>query len=88
MTGRDRIRCAFEPDGTSEIGVVVSYDGIFMRDHWAALTDVPWWYAQSGLLEHEIGWAQDVCTRTGIEWLTVRPCRPRDVVPHADANTR
>ena len=77
MTGREKILQAFEPSGTPEIGVVTCYDSIFIRDHWFALTDVPWWYAQSGVVEKELAWAGDVCRKTGLEWFTVSPCPSR-----------
>jgi len=77
MTGREKILEAFEPAGTPEIGVVACYDGIFIRDHWFSLTETPWWYAQSGLIEKHIAWARDVSEKGGLEWLTVQPCPSR-----------
>ena len=41
MTAREKLLAAFEPEGTSETGAVVCYDGILMRDHYAAITSVP-----------------------------------------------
>jgi hypothetical protein len=57
MTGREKVLAAFRPEGTPEIGGVSCYDDIFIRDHWFALTDVPWWYPHSGGVERnrEIG---------------------------------
>ena len=59
MTPRERVLAAFSPEGTPEFGVVTAYDGIFIRDHWAALTAVPWWHAFSGIAEPEVAWARD-----------------------------
>lgn len=78
MTARERILAAFTPTGTPEVGVVSCYDGIFVRDHWHALTDVPWWYAGSGIMEHELAWARDVSERSGLEWLQVGSCPSRE----------
>ena len=77
MTGREKILRAFESTGTSDIGAVVCYDCIFIRDHWSSLTETPWWYAQSGLIEKEIAWARDYSEKVGLEWLNVYPCSSR-----------
>ncbi len=77
MTAREKIRRAFTPEGTPEIGVVASYDGIFIRDHWFAFTEVPWWYTFSGKINEEVIWVRDFCRRSGLEWLEVRPCPSR-----------
>ncbi|MBN1400815.1 MAG: hypothetical protein JXA74_08250 [Anaerolineae bacterium] len=77
MAARDKILAAFEPEGASEIGAVSCYDSLFIRDHWFALTDVPWWYAFSGHTDREAAWAQDYVRRSGLEWLQVRPCPSR-----------
>ena len=77
VTAREKILCAFSREGTKELGVVAGYDSIFIRDHWHALTDVPWWYAWSGLEEYDEAWIRDYMIRCGLEWLRVQPCRPR-----------
>ena len=43
MTGREKIRAAFSPEGTPEIPAVICYHDIFLRDHWEEVTDQPWW---------------------------------------------
>jgi len=43
MTGREKILAAFTPEGAPEIGVVASYEEIFILDHYAMLTKIPWW---------------------------------------------
>ena len=68
MTGREKIRAAFTADGTPEIGVVSAYEDIIIRDHFAAITRLPWWEAYG-----TVGLARDFVAATGIEWLTVRP---------------
>lgn len=57
MTKREKILAAFTREGTPEFGAVVSYDTIFIRDHWAALTDVPWWHAFGGAAD--LAWSED-----------------------------
>lgn len=82
MQGRDKILAAFEPEGSSDIGAVACYDGIFLRDHWRALTNVSWWHAWSGVKEEEDAWVGDYQKNCGLDWLTVKPCRPRVDRPH------
>jgi hypothetical protein len=77
VRGREKVLAAFEPEGASEIGAVSCYDSLFIRDHWFALTDVPWWYAFSGRAEWEVAWAQAYVTKSGLAWLQVRPCPSR-----------
>lgn len=93
-TGRQRFQAAFGPvspgggrsvgpasDGPASDGqicVVAAYDSILVRDHWAEMTDEPWWHAFDGVREHEEAWARDYAASTGLDWLTVRPCRSRE----------
>ena len=77
MLAREKILGAFSPEGTTEPGAVVCYDSLLIRDHWPALTRVPWWYAFSGVPGKDVAWARDVWLKTGIEWLHVRPCPSR-----------
>ena len=44
LTGYEKMAAAFSPDGTPEFPVVTCYTGLFERDHFSALTDLPWWY--------------------------------------------
>ena len=71
MNVRDKILNAFEPDGTPEVGAVPAYEGIFIRDHWASFTDVPWWVRHGGPVEQEVDWVRDLVRATGLEWLSV-----------------
>jgi uroporphyrinogen-III decarboxylase len=77
MTGRAKILKAFEPGGAAEIGAVACYDYIFIRDHWFALTDIPWWFAFSGIAAREVAWAEDYFKKSGLEWLAARSCPSR-----------
>ncbi|MBU4201097.1 MAG: hypothetical protein KKG09_10340 [Verrucomicrobia bacterium] len=78
MTGHDKITAAFSPSGVSQVGVVSGYVDIFVRDHWRELTAVPWWYINSGVIEKEVAWAQDVFAKSGLEWLRLAPCLSRE----------
>ena len=73
MTGREKILGAFTPEGAPEIGVVASYEGIFIRDHYAALTRVPWWDSTKA-----DSLARDFYSASGLEWFSVAACASRD----------
>ena len=60
MTGRAKIEAALSPEGTAEIPAVLCYEGIYIRDHWAQLTTVPWWHQESPDLEQQLGWRREV----------------------------
>jgi hypothetical protein len=72
MTGREKILAAFTPEGTPEVGVVPAYDGIFIRDHYAALTEIPWWDGSKA-----DSFARDFYRASGLEWLCVDTCASR-----------
>lgn len=73
MTGREKLLRAFDKDGTPEIGVAASYEGIFIRDHYAALTRVPWWDGEKAHLL-----AKDFHQASGLEWFAVAACASRN----------
>jgi hypothetical protein len=73
MTGREKIIAAFSTEGTPEIGVVASYEGIFIRDHYAALTRIPWWDSTKAPSV-----AKDFYAASGLEWFSIAPCASRD----------
>ncbi len=73
MTAREKFLAAFTPQGTAEIGVVTAYDDTFLRDHYAALTGVPWWDQAN-----TAGRAGDFYARSGLEWFRVDACDSRD----------
>lgn len=68
MTGRQRIEAAFSSEGTAEIPAVICYEGVFLRDHWADLTDCPWWYRLSPDAERQLAWYRDAHAKTGLDW--------------------
>lgn len=77
MTARQKMEAAFSADGTPEIPAVICYEGICIRDHWAELTDCPWWYAHSGDLRHQVQWQRDATTKLGQDWWGARLALPR-----------
>lgn len=64
---------AFDPGGAPEVGVVASYEGLFIRDHYAALTKIPWWDSE------KTPWlAKDFFDASGLEWFRANPCASRE----------
>ena len=72
MTGREKVMAAFTTEGRPEIGVVSCYEGIFIRDHYNALTEIPWWNGAGADL------ARDFFRATGLEWFSVYACASRE----------
>lgn len=73
MNGRQRIEAAFSPAGAPELPVVICYENVFIRDHWAQLTACPWWYRFSPDLEQQTQWMRDVTARVPQDWLHLFP---------------
>jgi hypothetical protein len=69
VDGREKIEAALSPEGTAEFGVVICYEGIYIRDHWEQLTDCPWWYAQSPGIAHQAAWMEQVHPAIQQDWL-------------------
>ena len=68
LNGRQKIEAALSGAGPAELAVVIPYEGIFIRDHWDALTDCPWWYAHSPDVDHQIAWRRDAIRAVGQDW--------------------
>jgi hypothetical protein len=68
VTGREKIEAAFTPAGAPEFAVVLCYEGIYTRDHFGTVTDCPWWWAQSPVLEQQLEWHRQAYARTGMDW--------------------
>lgn len=77
MTGRERIEAALSPEGSPEIPAVICYEDIFVRDHWAELTDLPWWQREAPDVERQLRWRAEVLPRIGQDWFDLPSCRPR-----------
>ena len=71
MTGREKIEAALSMEGTDQIPAVICYVDIFIRDHWEALTQSPWWYLKEPSIEKQIKWRQDVWKCTGLDWYEI-----------------
>jgi len=78
MTGREKIEAAFSADGATETAAVICYDSIYIRDHWSQLTECPWWYQESPVLEHQLAWRRDVHHKTGHDWFRIPWWYPRE----------
>ncbi|HUW83956.1 MAG TPA: uroporphyrinogen decarboxylase family protein [Phycisphaerae bacterium] len=77
MTGRKKIEEAMSPGGTRAVPAVICYEGIYVRDHWDALTDCPWWYQSSPDVEQQLAWRRDVIGRTEQDWFALPACPSR-----------
>ena len=77
MTGREKIEAALSTAGTPEIAAVICYEGIFVRDHWAELSDQPWWMCHSTSIEKQVSIERDILAATGMDWFRVSPSYSR-----------
>jgi hypothetical protein len=71
MTGREKIEAALSKEGTAQIPTVICYVDIFIRDHWEALTQAPWWYLKEPNLERQMKWRRDVREKMGLDWYEI-----------------
>ena len=71
MRGRQRIEAALSKDGSPEIPAVLCYEGIYVRDHWSQLTDVPWWHRHSPSIDVQLAWRRQVSDKTGQDWFVL-----------------
>lgn len=78
MNGQERIEAALTPKGATDIGAVICYEGIYVRDHWDQLTDQPWWAQYSPDFDVQLAWHRDVIERTGQDWFYISACPSRD----------
>ena len=80
MNGRTRIQAALSPEGTPEIGAVIPYESIFIRDHWDALSDKPWWVRTAPDNELQFAWRQDIANTIGQDWFDLPSSIPQEVL--------
>jgi hypothetical protein len=71
VSPHDRIASAFELQGTPEIGVVLPYEDIYIRDRWEDLTLCPWWYRYAPDVDKQVQWWTDVRRFLDIDWFVV-----------------
>lgn len=69
MTSREKMLAAFAAEGAGEFPAVLCYSGIYYRDHWAQLTEQPWWALQSGDLDRHYAVYRDFIRNVGQDWL-------------------
>jgi hypothetical protein len=69
MTGRERIEAAFSADGAREIGAVICYESLYVRDRWDDLTDYPWWFRRAPAIDRQMAWRRQVIERLGQDWM-------------------
>lgn len=77
ITGRQKIEAALSPQGSPEVPAVICYEGLFIRDHWDEVTGLPWWYAQSGDLDQQLGWRRQAIQRINQDWFILPAFLPR-----------
>lgn len=68
MTGREKMEAAFSPEGTPEIPAVICYHGICLRDHWAEITEQPWWAPSAADSGRAFAVHADLLTKLGEDW--------------------
>ncbi|MCX7705418.1 MAG: uroporphyrinogen decarboxylase family protein [bacterium] len=73
MTGKEKILAAFSKEGTPEFGVVICYEGIFIRDHWSELTSYPWYTVHLPDLESHINYYSEINSKINQDWLVIYP---------------
>jgi hypothetical protein len=78
MTGREKIEAALSEGGTTDFPAVICYEGIYVRDHWAQLTEYPWWFAAEPDIERQLLWRRQAIERTGQDWFELPTCRTRE----------
>jgi sugar phosphate isomerase/epimerase len=67
------MEAAFSRVGAAELPVVICYESVFIRDHWAQLTSCPWWYQQSPDVGHQERWMREVASHIGQDWVQLFP---------------
>jgi len=55
---------------------VICYEGIYIRDHWRALTALPWWTRQDPDLQAQLAWRRDFLAATPQDWFHLPSCPP------------
>jgi len=79
MNSRTRIQAAFSPEGTPEIGAVIPYEGIFIRDHWHMLSHKPWWVRISPDNAAQFEWRRKIVAKIGQDWFDLPSGIPDDI---------
>ncbi|MBI3947065.1 MAG: hypothetical protein HY321_14160 [Armatimonadetes bacterium] len=77
LSGRERVMAAFSSEGTDQFPVVLPYLGIFLRDHRAQITSVPWWAERAGDIETRVQVARHFLEAVPIDWKEAGMSQPR-----------
>lgn len=88
LTGREKIEAALSPDGTPEIGVVIPYEGIYIRDNWSALTKRPWWWADDPGIRRQLLLREEIQRAIGQDWYALPTSLPTDARKHIRIEAR
>ncbi len=62
----------------TEFPVVIPYLGIFLRDHWEEVTEIPWWAVRAGDIETNLKVTRDLQERLAIDWVPAGGSSSRD----------
>ena len=79
MTSKDRLLGALAGQPTDRPAVIVPYQGIFLRDHWAQVTDQPWWVIHGLDVEAYARAVADMDRALDGDWLPAFMVPPLDV---------
>jgi hypothetical protein len=88
MTGREKIEAALSPDGAREIPVVICYEEIMIRDHWAEVTEAPWWHMGAQDVEKQIAWRSAYHEKVGADWFMTCGIAPTEHRKHERVDPR
>ena len=69
MTSKEKMFAVMDGSEVTEFPVVIPYLGIFLRDHWEEVTEVPWWAVRAGDIEVNLQVTKDMVEKLGIDWL-------------------
>lgn len=71
MNGREKMEAAMSSEGAGELPAVICYEGIYVRDHWHALTPRPWWHNSSPELCLCLGCHLDMLSNIRQDWMVL-----------------
>jgi len=68
MTSKEKMLAVMEGK-SAEFPVVIPYLGIFLRDHFEEVTDVPWWAVRTGDIETNLQVTRDLQAKLALDWV-------------------
>ncbi len=78
MTSKEKMFAVMDGDEVTEFPVVIPYLGIFLRDHWEEVTEIPWWAVRAGDIETNLQVTRDMQEKLAIDWVPAGSCPSRD----------